>query len=285
MGPRFERAARHPRLARRDARRSSALAAAQAGIEVVAEAGIDAIRAKGIALTEYAIALHDAWLAPLGCSIGSPRDPPAAAPTSRSATRTRSASRRELIARKRHPRLPRPRLGPRSASRRSRPPSRTSTAASRPCATSSHDIALTEACATHGPSASTESEIGLSSSGSPAFLNSFFSTVAVRAEGERWGRKPHSDERFHAGRVGAATAETALRRARRHSTDAVHAVPIAGGLGLRGSSRAPTLGRQSSATITSLGDYFVTSDGEDLIDVLREALGHSLQTGEEARVE
>lgn len=51
-----------------------ALSAAEAGIEVVAEAGIDAIRAKGIALTEYAIALLDDWLAPLGCSLGSPRD-------------------------------------------------------------------------------------------------------------------------------------------------------------------------------------------------------------------
>jgi kynureninase len=52
-----------------------ALTSAQGGIEVVAEAGIAAIRAKSIALTEYAIALHDAWLVPLGCSIGSPRDP------------------------------------------------------------------------------------------------------------------------------------------------------------------------------------------------------------------
>ncbi|HUQ78707.1 MAG TPA: kynureninase [Patescibacteria group bacterium] len=51
-----------------------ALTAAQAGIELVAEAGIDAIRAKGIALTEYAIQLTDAWLAPVGCSVGSPRD-------------------------------------------------------------------------------------------------------------------------------------------------------------------------------------------------------------------
>ena len=51
-----------------------ALTAVQAGVELVAEAGIDALRAKGIALTEYAIALTDAWLAPLGCSIGSPRD-------------------------------------------------------------------------------------------------------------------------------------------------------------------------------------------------------------------
>jgi kynureninase len=50
------------------------LAAAEEGIRVSVEAGIDAIRAKGIALTGYAIALHDAWLAPLGFSLGSPRD-------------------------------------------------------------------------------------------------------------------------------------------------------------------------------------------------------------------
>jgi kynureninase len=51
------------------------LTAAEAGIELVAEAGIGAIRSKGIALTEYAVELLDAWLAPLGCSLGSPRDP------------------------------------------------------------------------------------------------------------------------------------------------------------------------------------------------------------------
>ncbi|MEA2549069.1 MAG: kynureninase, partial [Chloroflexota bacterium] len=50
------------------------LAAAEEGIRVSVEAGIDAIRAKGIALTEYAIALHDAWLAPIGFTLGSPRD-------------------------------------------------------------------------------------------------------------------------------------------------------------------------------------------------------------------
>jgi len=51
------------------------LAAAEAGIAVAAEAGIGAIRAKGIALTEYAIELLDTWLAPLGFALGSPRDP------------------------------------------------------------------------------------------------------------------------------------------------------------------------------------------------------------------
>ncbi|MBI3745761.1 MAG: aminotransferase class V-fold PLP-dependent enzyme, partial [Chloroflexi bacterium] len=49
------------------------LAAAEAGIAVSAEAGVDRIRAKGMALTNYAVELLDAWLAPLGCSLGSPR--------------------------------------------------------------------------------------------------------------------------------------------------------------------------------------------------------------------
>ena len=51
------------------------LAAADEGIGLVAEAGIDRIRAKGVALTEYAIALFDARLAALGFALGSPRDP------------------------------------------------------------------------------------------------------------------------------------------------------------------------------------------------------------------
>ena len=52
-----------------------ALAAVEEGLALVAEAGLDRIRAKGMALTEYAVALHDAWLAPLGCRLGSPREP------------------------------------------------------------------------------------------------------------------------------------------------------------------------------------------------------------------
>lgn len=73
MGPRFERRAGiggwlvgTPGML--------GLAAAEAGIAVSVEAGIDRIRAKGIALTGYAIEVLDAWLAPIGCSLGSPRD-------------------------------------------------------------------------------------------------------------------------------------------------------------------------------------------------------------------
>jgi kynureninase len=52
-----------------------AVAAVEEGARVTAEAGIDALRAKSIAQTELAIALHDAWLAPLGFELGSPREP------------------------------------------------------------------------------------------------------------------------------------------------------------------------------------------------------------------
>jgi kynureninase len=50
-----------------------ALTAVDEGVSLVAEAGIDAIRAKGIALTEFAIALADARLPEV--RVASPRDP------------------------------------------------------------------------------------------------------------------------------------------------------------------------------------------------------------------
>ena len=51
------------------------LAAVEEGARLTAEAGVAALHAKAIALTERLIALHDAWLAPLGFELGSPRDP------------------------------------------------------------------------------------------------------------------------------------------------------------------------------------------------------------------
>jgi kynureninase len=50
------------------------LAAVESGASLLAEAGIEEIRAKSIRLGEYLIALADARLAPLGCALASPRD-------------------------------------------------------------------------------------------------------------------------------------------------------------------------------------------------------------------
>jgi kynureninase len=51
------------------------LAAVDEGVRMVAEARIDRIRDKGVALTELAISLTDARLAGLGVTVASPRDP------------------------------------------------------------------------------------------------------------------------------------------------------------------------------------------------------------------
>ncbi|RCW43719.1 kynureninase [Halopolyspora algeriensis] len=45
------------------------------GVELVAEAGIDRIRSKAVALTELAVTLTDEWLTPHGLRLASPRDP------------------------------------------------------------------------------------------------------------------------------------------------------------------------------------------------------------------
>jgi len=51
------------------------LAAVEEGVRVIAEAGVEALREKSVALTELIIALQDEWLAQLGFELGSPRDP------------------------------------------------------------------------------------------------------------------------------------------------------------------------------------------------------------------
>lgn len=51
------------------------LTAVEAGAELIAEAGIERLRGKSVALTEQVVELHDAWLAPLGFELGTPRDP------------------------------------------------------------------------------------------------------------------------------------------------------------------------------------------------------------------
>ena len=51
------------------------VAAVEEGVRLVAEAGIDRVRAKAVALTETLVALADGWLAPYGAEVASPRDP------------------------------------------------------------------------------------------------------------------------------------------------------------------------------------------------------------------
>jgi kynureninase len=44
-------------------------------LALIEQAGLEAIRAKSVALTEFAIEVSDRLLGPLGVEVGSPRDP------------------------------------------------------------------------------------------------------------------------------------------------------------------------------------------------------------------
>ncbi len=49
------------------------MAAVEPAVAMVVEAGVAAIRAKSVALTEFAVDVYDRWLADLGCAFLSPR--------------------------------------------------------------------------------------------------------------------------------------------------------------------------------------------------------------------
>ena len=51
------------------------LAAVEEGARLIGETGVDRLRDKSVALTQLVVDLHDAWLAPLGFELGTPRDP------------------------------------------------------------------------------------------------------------------------------------------------------------------------------------------------------------------
>ena len=53
------------------------LALVEEGVRLLAEAGLDLLRAKSVALGSLLVDLYDAWLAPLGFGLASPRDPAA----------------------------------------------------------------------------------------------------------------------------------------------------------------------------------------------------------------
>jgi kynureninase len=46
-----------------------------ANLDMLAAAGVEAVRAKSVLLTGYLLDLADEWLAPYGVSVASPRDP------------------------------------------------------------------------------------------------------------------------------------------------------------------------------------------------------------------
>lgn len=114
--------------------------------------------------------------------------------------------------------------------------------------------------------------------GSGDFLHSFFSTVAYNLEGKKWGSKyPVIMNELYQGKVEYNRIKIALEeivdirsKLKRYPVSCVV-------WDIEDSTKQPPWGQNISDEITDLSNYFVTSDGEDFITILRHALEKALE--------
>jgi len=109
--------------------------------------------------------------------------------------------------------------------------------------------------------------------GEPAFLKAFFSTVFAKLEAEDWGRRfPVLMRDLYSGRLSPEKAAAAAEELARLREELKAFKPKDVVWDFEDRTRRPPWGDEISPHITSLANYFVTSDGKDLLDVLQEAL-------------
>ena len=107
--------------------------------------------------------------------------------------------------------------------------------------------------------------------GTGDFFHSFYSTVSGRLEG-RWGERFPSLMRLYEGKLPCDQAPVALAELADIRSEFAAFSPDRVIWDIEDRAKVPPWGNEISADITSLANYFVTSTGRDLIDVLQEAL-------------
>lgn len=112
--------------------------------------------------------------------------------------------------------------------------------------------------------------------GSGDFLHSFFSTVAYHLENKKWGsRFPVIMNKLYQGRINCSDADNAINELNIIKKELQDFSPDKVIWDIDDLSKQPPWGNNISDDITDLSNYFVTSDGEDLIEVFFKALRKS----------
>lgn len=121
--------------------------------------------------------------------------------------------------------------------------------------------------------------------GSAAFLKAFFSTVFVRLEHESWGaRHPVLMRELYAGRLACKSAEAASKELQGIREGLAELDPELVVWDFEDRTARPPWGTEISPDIKSLTDYFVTSDGRNLLAVLAEALDEARRSGKDLEI-
>lgn len=108
-------------------------------------------------------------------------------------------------------------------------------------------------------------------------LHSFFSTISYHLEPEGWGTKyPYLLKHLYNGRLAWNDATKAMKELEEVRSKLAEFQPKEVIWDIEDLSKRPPWGDNISKDITNLSNYFLTSDGRNLIDVLSKALHDSL---------
>ena len=109
--------------------------------------------------------------------------------------------------------------------------------------------------------------------GSGDFLHSFFSTIAYNLEGKKWGSKyPVIMNEFYQGKLPSDKVQDAIEEVKDIQKELKNFPPSCVVWDIDDLDKQPPWGEKISGELTDLSNYFVTSDGEDLITILIHAL-------------
>lgn len=122
--------------------------------------------------------------------------------------------------------------------------------------------------------------------GTGDFLHSFFSTIAYNLEGGKWGsRYPYLMNELYEGNLAEKDLEFArneldsiTKELKKLSVDKVI-------WDIEDLSKPMPWGNKISKDITDLSNYFVTSDGEDLITILYHAIDKAIEIKSDLKIE
>jgi 2,3-bisphosphoglycerate-dependent phosphoglycerate mutase len=122
--------------------------------------------------------------------------------------------------------------------------------------------------------------------GAASFFTSFFSTIAARLEPAGWGtRFPVLMLELYEGEVSGDHAAEARKELDTIREELRAHPPSAVVWDIHDRSKQPPWGDNIADGITDLGNYFVTSDGRDLFEVLAPALDFAAESGTPLMVE
>ena len=122
--------------------------------------------------------------------------------------------------------------------------------------------------------------------GSGDFLHSFFSTIAYNLENGNWGIKyPYIMNELYRGELEVESVKECLAELEIIRTELKKFLPDKVVWDIDDLSKRPPWGDNISADITDLSNYFVTNDGEDFIEVLKEALEKAIELNEKLLIE